>query len=95
MNRRKFLQQVSLLTGGLIIATQTPLSALVAADNKIRGRIRSRGKGIAGVVVSDGYTVMATDRKGRFEFEVHPQAVTFFISTPAGYEFLQEKSITR
>ena len=95
MNRRKFLQQVSLLSGGLIIASQTPLFALVAADKKIKGRIRSKGKGIKGVVVSDGYTVMATDKKGRFEFEVHPEAVSFFISTPAGYEFLQEKSITR
>jgi len=95
MNRRKFLQQVSLLSGGLIIASQTPLFALVAADKKIKGRIRSKGKGIKGVVVSDGYTVMATDKKGRFEFDVHPEAVSFFISTPAGYEFLQEKSITR
>ncbi len=95
MNRRKFLQQVSLLTGGLVIASQTPLMAMVAADKKVKGRIRSNGKGLQGVVVSDGYTVMATDKKGRFEFEVHPHAVTFFISTPAGYEFLQENSITR
>jgi len=95
MNRRRFIQQVSLLTGAFIIATQSPLSALVGADKKIKGRIRSNGKGLEGVVVSDGYTVMATDKKGRFEFEVHPNAVTFFISTPAGYEFLQEKNITR
>lgn len=95
MNRKKFIQQISLLTGGLIIATQTPLSALVAADKKIKGRIRSKGKGLPGVVVSDGYTVMATDKKGRFEFEVHPDAVTFFISTPAGYAFLRENSISR
>lgn len=95
MNRKKFIQQISLLTGGLIIATQTPLSALVDADKKIKGRIRSKGRGLQGVVVSDGYTVMATDKKGRFEFEVHPDAVTFFISTPAGYAFLQEESISR
>lgn len=95
MNRRKFIQQVSLLTGGFIIATQTPLYAMVATDKKIKGRIRSKGKGLQGVVVSDGYTVLATDKKGKFEFEVHPDAVTFFISTPAGYAFLQEKSISR
>ncbi|MFT3980291.1 MAG: calcineurin-like phosphoesterase family protein [Ferruginibacter sp.] len=95
MNRRKFIQQASLLTGAFIIATQTPLSALVAADKKIKGRIRSNGKGMEGVVVSDGYTVVATDSKGKFEFEVHPDAVTFFISTPAGHAFIQEKSIAR
>lgn len=95
MNRRKFIQQVSLLTGGLIIAGQTPLSALTGAGKKIKGRITANGKGLGGVVVSDGYTVMATDKKGRFEFEPHPDAVTFFISTPSGYEFIQEKNITR
>lgn len=95
MNRRKFLQQVSLLTGGLILASQTPLSALTLADKKVKGRIVAKGKGLAGVVVSDGYTVMATDKKGRFEFEPHPDAVTLFISTPSGYEFIQEKNIAR
>lgn len=95
MNRRKFLQQVSLLSGGLIFATQTPLSAFTNADKKINGRIVAKGKGLAGVVVSDGYTVMATDKKGRFELKPHPKAVTLFISTPAGYEFLQEIKIAR
>ena len=95
MNRRKFIQQVSLLTGGLVLAAQTPLSAFINADKKVKGRITAKGKGLASVVVSDGYTVMTTDKKGRFEFEPHPEAVTVFISTPAGYEFVQEKNISR
>ncbi len=95
MNRRKFLQQVSLLTGGLIFAAQTPLSAFTNADKKLKGRIIAKGKGLAGVVISDGYKVLATDKKGRFEFQPHPDAVTLFISTPAGYEFLHEKKIAR
>ncbi len=95
MNRRKFLKQLSVLTGGLVLAAQTPLSAFVGADKKIKGRITASGKGLAAVVVSDGYTVIQTDRKGRFNFEAHPDAVTFFISIPAGYEFMQEKSISR
>ncbi|RYY68587.1 MAG: metallophosphoesterase [Chitinophagaceae bacterium] len=95
MNRRQFLQQFSLLTGGLILAGQTPLSALAGADKKIKGRITAKGKGLAGVVVSDGYTVIATDKKGRFELEPHTEAVSLFISTPAGYEFIQEKNIAR
>ena len=95
MNRRKFIQQVSLLTGGLVLAAQTPLSAFINADKKVKGRVTAKGKGLASVVVSDGYTVMTTDKKGRFEFEPHPEAVTVFISTPAGYEFVQEKNISR
>ena len=95
MNRRKFLQQVSLLTGGLILAAQAPLSAFTDAGKKIKGRIVAKGKGLEGVVVSDGYTVMATDKKGKFNFEPHADAVSFFISIPAGYEFTQERNISR
>ncbi|RYE20589.1 MAG: metallophosphoesterase, partial [Sphingobacteriales bacterium] len=95
MNRRKFLQQVSLITGGFVLASHTPLVALAGEGRKIKGRIRSNGKGLGGVVVSDGYNVVATDRKGRFRFEPHAEAVCIFISTPAGYGFLQEKSIAR
>ncbi|RYF91067.1 MAG: metallophosphoesterase [Chitinophagaceae bacterium] len=94
MNRRKFLQQVSLFTGGLMLVGQSPLFA--AGDSKsIKGRVMAAGKGIEGVVVSDGYTVVATDKKGKFRLEPHIDAVTLFISTPSGYEFLQEKNIAR
>ncbi len=95
MNRRKFLQQISFLTGGFILAAQTPLAAFTGEGKKVKGRITARGKGLAAVVVSDGYSVIATDRKGRFEFDPHPDAVSVFISTPAGFEFVQEKNISR
>jgi len=94
MIRRKFLQQVSWITGGLLLANQLPASA-TRHSSSLKGRVTASGKGLAGVVVSDGYNVVATDHKGRFEFEVHPDAITVFVSTPSGYEFIQEKNIAR
>jgi hypothetical protein len=46
---------------------------------------KASGKGIAGVVVSDGYNVVATNLKGRYSFIRHSSAAFVFISTPAGF----------
>lgn len=62
---------------------------------KIKGRVRSNGKGLAGVIVSDGYSVMATDKKGRYEMIPHPMAKAIFVCTPAGYGFMHENNVTR
>lgn len=95
MQRRKFIQQIAWITGGFMIAGQLPASAFTGKAKKIKGRITADGKGIKGVVVSDGYNVVATDNKGKYEFELHPEAVTVFISTPSGYEFVHEKNVAR
>lgn len=95
MNRRKFIQQVSFLGGGLFLLGQNAIASKTTVGRKIKGRITAKGNGLANVVVSDGFTVIATNAKGRFEFETHPEAVTIFISTPAGYEFIHQANITR
>ena len=95
MQRRIFIRQISWLTGGLILADQVPASAFAGKDNKIKGQVLSNGKGVKNVVVSDGYSVVATDSKGKYELEIHPAAVTIFISTPSGYAFKNEKGIAR
>ncbi len=95
INRRKFLQKAGLLSGGLFIASQTTLLALTGAGKQIKGRVVAAGKGLAGVVVSDGYSVLQTDKNGRFKFTPHAQAVSFFVSTPAGYAFPSNKNIAR
>ena len=46
------------------MAGALPASALAGQRKKIKGRVLSKGKGISNVVVSDGYTVVATDNKG-------------------------------
>jgi len=95
MLRRKFIQNIAWLTGGIIGSGFVPTKALFKQGQKLKGAVTSAGKGLKDVVVSDGYTVMATDKKGFFEFEPHPDAVALFISTPAGFEFLYRDGIAR
>lgn len=95
MKRRSFLQTIAWLTGGLLLKSCVPARDLFTSGEKLKGRVLSNGKGLAGVVISDGYTVLATDANGEYELEPHADAVALFVSTPAGYEFLQTKSIAR
>lgn len=50
-------------------------------------------KGIAGVVVSDGFSVVVTDQKGRYDFRRHPSAEFVFISTPSGYRISHDNGV--
>ena len=52
----------------------------------IKGSVKdTEGKGIAGVVVSDGLNTVRTDDKGRFQLEADEDSRFVFISTPSGY----------
>ncbi len=93
IKRRKFLQQSAWLGGGFFLLSKTPLLAMHRSRNKVFGRVLSNGKAVKGVTISDGYTVIQTDAKGKFFIEPHADAVHIFISTPAGYAFLQDKNI--
>src|SRR5688572_4867627 len=95
MQRRIFLQNLAWLTGGFLLTRCTPAKELMTTGQTLKGAVLSGGKGIKNVVVSDGYSVVLTDKKGKYEFVPHPEAVSLFISTPAGYEFLNENGITR
>lgn len=95
MLRRDFLKNLSISLGGMALAAHLPLGVFAGDKRTVKGVVSAKGKGLAGVVVSDGYTVMPTDEKGRFEFVAHKDAVNVFVATPAGYHFLQETGITR
>lgn len=95
MKRRQFLENIAVLTGGTILANCTPAKALAIDDKALRGAVLAKGKGVKGVVVSDGYSVVATDRKGRYAFVPHPDAVAVHISTPSGYAFTTENNVAR
>lgn len=57
-----------------------------AAGTTIYGTVTCGGEGVAGVVVSDGYQVVATDDKGRYELKSEKTLGYVFISMPGGYE---------
>ena len=95
MLRRDFLQQLAWLTGGLLVYGCKPAKAILEEGQALKGRVRSGRNGVSDVIVSDGYTVIATDKKGYFSFTPHPEAVCIFISTPSGYAFAQQKGVAR
>jgi hypothetical protein len=94
MKRRVFIQNITLLTGGVLAACRVSATTL-EKRKKIKGQVSSNGTGIKNVVVSDGYTVIVTNNKGKYELEPHAAATNIFISTPPGYAFNNEKGISR
>ena len=97
-SRRNFLKNVALTAGA---ATLVPLQQSTAGildsttwgnegleDLKsvtVSGKVTAQGKGIANVVVSDGYSVVKTDVGGRYTFQSAFQSSFVFISLPSGY----------
>ena len=94
MLRRKFIQNLLFFTGAVFTAKYSNAFDHVNGK-KLKGKVLSKGKGIKGVIISDGFTVTATDAKGKYELEPHQNARTIFVSTPAGYAFKNEKNIAR
>jgi len=95
MKRKEFLQNLAWMTGATLVSSFTPFRKLLDQPKKIKGVVRSNGKAISKVVMSDGYTVLETDKKGKYEFEPHAEAVAIFISTPRGHAFKNENGISR
>ena len=52
----------------------------------VKGSVKDTdGKGVAGVVVSDGLNTTVTDAKGKFKIDTDQDSRFVFISTPSGY----------
>lgn len=98
MKRRLFLKNLLVFTGaGIASAYAKPFSKLFPrnAAKSFTGRITSKGKPLANVVVTDSYTVVATDKNGMYTIDAHNDAQFITISTPSGHEFLHEDHISR
>lgn len=95
MNRRSFIQKSALLGTTLFVSLKAFPFSSAFLDNKISGKITSKGKGIAGVVVSDGFNVVQSDKSGKYTIDINPLAKFVWISTPSGYEFKTESHIAK
>jgi len=95
MQRRRFIQNIALLSGGVAFSKCSSTKSINDSEKQVKGYVLSNGRGIKNVVVSDGYNVVVTDKKGKYEFKPHADAVAVFISTPSGYAFKNEKGIAR
>ncbi len=69
----------------IILTILSIFVALAAYGRTVTGTVACEGKGVAGVAVSDGHSVVVTDSKGRFRIEIAPESRFVFISTPSGH----------
>ena len=94
MQRRQFIANLLFLTGG-VLAGRSAFSTPVDKGKKLKGIIKSDGKGLARVVVSNGYDFALTDSAGKYELPHNPDARFVFVITPSGHSFPEEKGIAR
>ena len=84
LNRRTFLTAVA-GTGVAAVGGTMQLRAATPAGT-ICGRVTGDGKPLAGVLVSDGCRVVATDTQGQYSLPVGDDSGRFvFVTTPRGY----------
>lgn len=95
MNRRNFIANLFLLTGGVLASQSVFSSGIVSKGKKLKGFVKSNGKGLAKVVVSNGYDFSLTDSDGSYELPSNPNAEFVFVVTPSGYAFPEEKGVAR
>ncbi|WP_246850330.1 calcineurin-like phosphoesterase C-terminal domain-containing protein [Rufibacter roseolus] len=104
MFRRKFLQSLGTLGLGLTLPMGAVQAQAVkkATDQKvdlsavgIKGKVQAGGKGIPGVVVTDGINLVTTDKSGKYSLESNATAQFVYISVPRGFEIPQEKGVAR
>lgn len=81
---------LSLLTLAFGMATAQPPSVHVLLKGAVQDE---RGKGIAGVAVTDGTNVVRTNAKGKYTLPSTNEAHFVYLSLPAGYEVPADNGI--
>ena len=72
-------------------ATAETVSGIVYNDNNRNGILDSWEKGVRNVAVSNGLSVVLTDRKGRYKIDIDDNNI-LFISKPSGYALKLDKN---
>ena len=96
-SRRRFLKQSAVLTGGILtLPVGWSLSCTVqpAAPVRIRGRVRDGRRGVAGVAVTDGLSIVDTQANGDFELISNTQQPFVYLTMPAGHALPQNETGT-
>ena len=103
MNRRSFIQSASLAAASIGLSPLTvladpyaPYSALRRpnAPVRVRGVVRSAGKGLIDVAVTDGLNVTRTGTDGTFELISNTGQDFVYITSPGGYEISRNQTGT-
>ena len=69
----------------IVISAALLLCCAVALGGNIVGRVICNGQPVNGVPVSDGRTIVLTDRDGRYSLDSDKSDGTVFVITPSGY----------
>ena len=93
IDRRAFIEVSSLTAAGALVPellTRDPYRPIRrsrpgAVPVRIRGRVRGGGRGLAGVAVSDGRSVVVTAADGRYELLSSAERPFVMVSVPSGY----------
>ena len=72
-------------TLSLTVLCMSMASAAADAEVLLKGKVEAEGRGLPGVVVSDGRNCAVTDAKGRYELAAMDDSRFVFVSTPSGY----------
>ncbi|MDE6528397.1 MAG: calcineurin-like phosphoesterase family protein [Muribaculaceae bacterium] len=87
IEKYRFVLTVAALCGGWAFAAAA-LPELPDRDGfNIKGYVHDGDKGVAGVLVSDGYSFARTDDSGAYYIASDPAAKEVFVVLPAGYEY--------
>lgn len=72
----------------LLLVPALLVSSVFAQQLLISGQVLNQRthKGISGVAVTDGFTVIKTNANGAYSFYKHPDAEFVYLSLPAGYK---------
>lgn len=96
LNRRKFLRNLG-FTGSLLTMpaalVKAGATATDAGERRLSGHVFDGNKGLSGVAVTDGYTIVRTDKDGKYELSANPSAGFVYISVPSGYHIPEERYI--
>ncbi len=95
MQRRTFLQNLLFITGAWITGCTKRTGALNSHGRLVTGKVTSQGKGLANVIISDGFSVVNTDREGSYKITLTANSEHIFVSIPSGYVLPHEKNIAR
>jgi hypothetical protein len=102
IDRRAFVELSTAAAAGMLVPdllAQDPLRLLRPSRPetqpvRIRGRVRGGGRGLAGVAVSDGRSVVVTAGDGRYELLSSSEQPFVMVSVPAGHEIPQSETGT-
>lgn len=99
MLRRNFLKALGLLHAASLLPGRSAEVQRFAVSKsqgvRLTGTVSSDGRGLAGVAISDGFSVVPTDDKGRYDFPAHPEARFVHCSLPSGHRIPQRNGMAR